>query len=120
MLSFLAGQTIATAAIVAVTATAPASAVKTQAVHRAAVSAASAAPAHKIYGLVQSLSGNTLVIQNRRGRMVVVDGTFARSAVRLSRGRPVIVFGSQDASGLVHASAVWRTYPDAAHWPADR
>jgi hypothetical protein len=117
MLPLLAGQTIAAAAIVAVAAIAPAPAVKTQAVHHSAVAVASA---HKIYGYVQSLSGNRLVIQNRRGGMVVVDGTFAHSNVRLLRGRPVIVFGSQDATGLVHANAVWRTYPDSAHWPADR
>jgi hypothetical protein len=117
MLPFLAGQTIAAAAIVAVTAIAPVPSVKTHVVQRGVVSAA---PAHKIYGYVVSLSGNTLVIQNRRGRMVVVDTTFAHSAVRLFRGRPVIVMGSQDASGLVHANALWRTYPDSAHWPTDR
>jgi hypothetical protein len=117
MLPFLSGQTVAAAAIIAVAAVAPAPSVKAPVIRPAVASAASA---HKIYGFVQSLSGETLVIQNRRGRMIVVDGSFAHSAVRLFRGRPVIVFGTQDANGIVHAKAVWRTYSDAAHWPADR
>lgn len=117
MLPFLAGQTIAAAAIVAVTAVAPAPAVRMPVIRPAAVSPAAA---HKIYGFVRSLSGNTLVIQDRGGRTIVVDGKFAHSTVRMYRGRPVIVFGTQDANGIVHANAVWRTYPDSAHWPADR
>jgi hypothetical protein len=36
-------------------------------------------------------------------------------------GRPVIVFGTVDPkNGIMHAARVWRTFPDAAHWPADR
>lgn len=81
---------------------------------------AGAANDHKVYGFVQSLRGNTLVIVNRAGKAIVVDGTFAHSTVHFYRGRPVIVFGTVDAAGTLHANAVWRTFPDAAHWPADR
>jgi hypothetical protein len=79
-----------------------------------------AANDHKIYGFVVSLRGNTLVIANRAGKNIVVDGSFAHSTVHFYRGRAVIVFGTVDAAGTVHANAVWRTFPDAAHWPADQ
>jgi hypothetical protein len=108
-----AGHTVAAAAILIAAMLAPASAAKTP------VAAGTASVEHKIYGFVQSISGNTLVIKNRAGKTIVVDGHLAHSNLLLYPGRPVIVFGTTDAAGTLHASAVWRTYPDWAHWPAD-
>jgi hypothetical protein len=75
---------------------------------------------HKVYGTVVSLSGSTLVIRTRFGRLVMVDGRRAHSAVLLRPNRPVIVYGGTDTRGVMHARAIWRTFPDSAHWPADR
>ncbi len=88
-----------------------------------AATAAVAAPnvaRHKIYGFAQSFNGTTLVIKSRRGQTIAVDVRGAHGNVTIYRNRPVIVFGTTDTSGIVHATAVWRTYPDAVHWPADR
>jgi hypothetical protein len=75
---------------------------------------------HKIYGLVQSFTPTMLVLRTRTGRLLAVDRHAARSAVELRLGRPVIVFGPSDARGVVRATAIWRTFPNEAFWPADR
>ena len=102
---------IASAALLAGVLLAPASAAR--------LPAAPSIVEHKVYGTVQSLRGSTLVIRTRSGRMVTVDGRAARSTVLLTSHRPVIVYGTTDAAGVLHATSVWRTFPDAAHWPAD-
>jgi hypothetical protein len=125
MLLFRAGQAMAAAALVATTALPPSHAVKVPI--SAAVNARTTAagqPAlggHKIRGLVQSLSGNTLVIKNRAGRTFVVNTQFAHANLHVFPGRPVIVFfAAADASGTIQATAVWRTFSDHVHWPPDR
>jgi hypothetical protein len=125
MLVFRAGQAMATAALVATTALAPAQAVKipiSAAVNaRTAVAGQPALGGHKIRGFVQSLSGNTLVIKNRAGRTFVVNTQSAHADLYVFPGRPVIVFfAAADASGTIQATAVWRTFPNHVHWPPDR
>jgi hypothetical protein len=75
---------------------------------------------HEIYGVVRSIAGPRLVITNRFGRTLVVDLRSAHENLKLYPGRPVIVFGSFATNDAFRATAVWRTFPDAAHWPADR
>jgi hypothetical protein len=75
---------------------------------------------HEIYGVVRSIDGPRLVIANRLGRTLVVDLRTAHQNLKLFPGRPVIVFGSFQTNDALRATAVWRTFPDAAHWPADR
>lgn len=75
---------------------------------------------HNVYGTVQSLAGNTLVIRTRSGQLRTVDGRQARSFVRLQHNRPVIVTGTLDAGGVIHARSVWRVNTAPAFWPADR
>jgi len=75
---------------------------------------------HKLYGTVQSLAGSTLVIRTRTGQVVTVDGAQAASFVRLRRNRPVVVRGTRDTTGVIHAVSVWRVNADPTHWPPDR
>lgn len=82
--------------------------------------AQSLATGHRIYGFIQSLSGSRMVITNRKGAAIVVDVHAALSSVRPFRGRPVIVFGTVEANGVIEATAVWRSFPNTARWPVDR
>jgi hypothetical protein len=83
--------------------------------------AAAASPLeHKIYGRFVSKRGTLLYLQLRTGRLLAVDASVAHSAVLLRPGRAIIVFGSLTPNGALRARAIWRSFPDAAHWPADR
>ena len=86
----------------------------------APTAAASLSTEHRIYGTVQSVQGNALTLRTRSGRVMLVDRHAAKSFVAFAPGRPIIVYGAIGSDGVLHASAIWRTYPDAAHWPADR
>ena len=75
---------------------------------------------HRVYGVVESVQKTTLTLRLRNGHEVVVDRRGAKSFVAFTPGRAVIVYGTLGSNGVLQADAIWRTFPDAAHWPADR
>ncbi len=74
----------------------------------------------RVYGIVESVTSGTLLLRLRTGREIVVDRRVAKSFVAFTRGRAVIVYGTLGSNGVLQAHAIWRTFPDSAHWPADR
>jgi PQQ-like domain len=78
---------------------------------------------NEVTGTLVEISGSSLALRTRTGRVVRVDDSDAvrheRSAV-LIVGRPFNVRGAYDAAGVLHAAAIVRAKPSPGTWPPDR
>jgi hypothetical protein len=73
-----------------------------------------------LYGTIMQITGSDLLVTTRTGRTVRVDGSAATAqnlSVPLFVGGQVIVTGSVDRSGKVHADAIVRAKPPSDSWP---
>jgi hypothetical protein len=73
-------------------------------------------------GTITTVSGSALTLQTRTGAMLTIDPTKAQEddlSVVLLVGEPVIVSGSLDQSGVLHATVIMRAKPQSPLWPAD-
>ena len=78
---------------------------------------------HDIYGTIRSVEGAKLTIETRAKKTVQVDTKTANEAQRavvLIIGHAVLVHGTYDAKGILHASSVQRAKPSPALWPEDK
>jgi hypothetical protein len=78
---------------------------------------------HDIYGTVREVKGSTLTIETRAKKTIQVDtkaAADAQRAVVLVVGHTVLVHGSYDTKGILHASSVQRAKPSPALWPEDK
>ena len=85
----------------------------------------SAPPAdeHQISGIVQSIDGATLTLVNRAGDLIKVDGgsAFANfKAAPPAVGHAILVRGTVDEAGVVHATTLLRAKNSAQSWQPDR
>ncbi len=88
----------------------------------AATSAAASSTLHEYYGTVRSVSGTTLYLTLRTGRVLVVDASKAladKHSVLLTPTRPVIVRGTVGSNAVVHASVILRSHSMPEYWPPD-
>jgi hypothetical protein len=77
---------------------------------------------HEYYGTVRNVTGTTLYLVLRTGRMLVVDASKAfadKRSVLLTPTRPVIVRGTLGANAIVHAIVILRSHSMPEYWPAD-
>lgn len=73
-------------------------------------------------GTITAVGPAAVTLQTRTGAMMTVDPTTAQQSdlsVVLLVGEPVIVRGSLDASGVLHATAILHAKPQPALWPPD-
>ncbi|HET9805196.1 MAG TPA: hypothetical protein VFP96_18285 [Candidatus Acidoferrum sp.] len=78
---------------------------------------------HDIYGTVREVKGSTLTIETRAKKTVQVDtkaASEAQRAVVLVVGHAVLVHGSYDTKGVLHASSVQRAKASPSLWPEDK
>jgi hypothetical protein len=89
-----------------------------------AAAEASEAPAgNSISGTITKIDGAEVTLTTRTGQVRQIDATKAREqsqSVPLTVGSTVIVQGTKDASGKMHAETITHAKPDPALWPADR
>jgi hypothetical protein len=75
-----------------------------------------------VHGRIVSVTNNTLTLKLRDGKEEKVDITAARAAHHtgvLPVGGAVIVYGTRDASGMLHAISIGHASPDSKDWTAD-
>jgi hypothetical protein len=80
-----------------------------------------AATAH-VHGRIVSVTGDTLSLRLRDGRVEKVDIAAARAAHHtglLPVGGAVIVYGTRDSAGVFHAISVGHASPDPKQWTPD-
>lgn len=78
---------------------------------------------HQIFGIIRAMRGSQLTIETRDKRTVAVDATVAVKTYHSSHlavGGAVIVQGTYDAKGVLHAEAIQRAKSSQATWPPDR
>jgi hypothetical protein len=88
----------------------------------AAATASGATTLHEYYGTVRNVTGTTLYLVLRTGRVLVVDASKAfadKRSVLLTPTRPVIVRGTLGANAIVHAIVILRSHSMPEYWPAD-
>jgi hypothetical protein len=103
--------------------TAAAPSVLAQATRAGAVQIALPAGEHEISGTVQDIDGTTLSVRTRSGTLIKVDGASAFAnfqAAPPSVGHGILVRGSIDESGVVHAEALLHAKDNPAIWLPDR
>ena len=89
----------------------------------AAMQVALPAGTHEIFGIVKTMNGNRFVVQRRDGSTIRVDASVAESTWRYAEPAPghgVLMRGSFDRDGLLHADIVLHAKKNAAMWRADR
>ena len=89
----------------------------------AAMQVALPAGTHEIFGIVKAMNGNKFVVQRRDGSTIRVDASVAESTWRYAEPAPghgVLMRGSFDRDGLLHADIVLHAKKNAAMWRADR
>jgi hypothetical protein len=94
---------------------------------RAEVAKAEVAPVseeHQVSGVVLQIDNDRLTIQTRTNKTLQIETTGAKEYHRYPPVIPVesavVVLGSYDDSGLMHAVTVWRVKRSPATWPPDR
>ena len=78
---------------------------------------------HDIYGTIRSVDGAKLTIETRAKKTIQVDTKAAaesQRAVVLVVGHAVLIHGTYDTKGVLHASSVQRAKPSPALWPEDK
>ena len=93
------------------------------AIRASAVQIALPAGQHEISGTVQSIYGSTLTVRARAGSLIKVDGASAVAnfkAAPPSIGHGILVRGTIDGSGVVHAEALLHAKDNPAMWRPDR
>jgi hypothetical protein len=82
----------------------------------------SSGPALRLFGTVQQVQGNNLVIATRNGQHVTVDATPALSAQLsppLAPGRTLDILGTQGPQGEIRADVIRRAPSAPSAWEAD-
>jgi hypothetical protein len=78
---------------------------------------------HEIYGMVASISGDTIVVHTRDGRTMTVDASAAAAGFNKAQprvGHAMIARGTIDDHGALRASVVMHAKDHPVMWPADR
>lgn len=78
---------------------------------------------HAIYGTVRSVEGSKFTIETRAKKTIQVDtkaATDAKRSVVLIVGHAVLVHGTYDTKGVLHASSVQKAKSSSALWPEDK
>jgi hypothetical protein len=78
---------------------------------------------HEITGTVQSIDGFTIMIVNRAGDVIQVEGSAAFAnfqAAPPAVGHAILVRGTIDDKGIVHATALMHAKDSPIMWQADR
>jgi hypothetical protein len=78
---------------------------------------------HQIYGYIRTIKDSTLTLETRDKRTIEVDATAAVKGFHTSPlvvGGAVIVQGSYDAKGVLHAKMIQRAKKSPGTWLADR
>ena len=78
---------------------------------------------HEITGIVQSIDGSSLTLVDRAGDLIKVDGgsAFANfQAAPPAVGHAVLVRGTIDEAGVVHATTLLRAKDSTLTWQPDR
>jgi hypothetical protein len=78
---------------------------------------------NSISGTIASIDGSQVTLKTRTGSAARIDVTKAQQesqSIPLVVGGPVIVEGTSDASGVMHAETITHAKPDPALWPPDR
>ncbi|GAC1634722.1 MAG: hypothetical protein NVS9B14_11070 [Candidatus Acidiferrum sp.] len=91
--------------------------------HPPQAKAESAAAEHEIYGTIRAVQGSTLTLETRAKKTIQVETKAANEsqrAVILVVGHAVLVRGTTDAKGVVHASSIQRAKTSSALWPEDK
>lgn len=102
---------------------AAAESVRTQANHAGAVQIALSAGQHEISGTVQSIDSATITVRTRTGALITVDGAAAFAnfqAAPPSVGHGILVRGTIDEAGVVHADTLLHAKDNPAMWLPDR
>ena len=83
-----------------------------------------AAPAgNAISGTISGIDGSEVTLTTRTGGTIRIDAKKARQqsqSIPLVVGGTIIVHGTKDASGVMHAETITHAKPNPALWPADR
>jgi len=78
---------------------------------------------HAVWGTIQDLSSDGMVLKNRAGGLVRVDLTLARQAGNVAEaadGEAAVVIGRFAAGGVLVAKNVEHAKPEMGLWPADQ
>jgi hypothetical protein len=78
---------------------------------------------HEIYGTVRGIDGSTLMVEKRTGALLKVDAAAAFAnfqAAQPAVGRGILIRGSIDAAGVLHATTLLHAKDGSAIWPPDR
>jgi len=78
---------------------------------------------HEIYGTVRGIDGATVLVERRTGAPIKVDAAAAFAdfqAAQPSVGHGILIRGSIDEAGVVHAQTLLHAKDASALWPADR
>ena len=78
---------------------------------------------HVIYGTVRSVEGSKFTIETRAKKTIQIDTKAAidgQRSVVLIVGHAVLVHGTYDAKGVLHASSVQKAKSSSALWPEDK
>ena len=78
---------------------------------------------HDIYGTVREVKGSSLTIETRAKKTIQVEtkaAADAQRAVVLVVGHTVLVHGTYDTKGVLHASSVQRAKASPSLWPEDK
>lgn len=78
---------------------------------------------HEIYGAIESLSGEIVIIRKRNGEMLRLDTSKAETSHRLATpavGDALIARGTFRKSGVLDAHTVLHVVNNPATWPEDR
>lgn len=78
---------------------------------------------HEIYGTVRGIKGSALLVEKRTGALIHVDGAAAFAnfqAAQPSVGHGILVRGSLDEAGVLHATTLLHAKDGSAIWPDDR
>ncbi len=95
----------------------------TAAIRAGTVQIALPAGQHEISGTVQSIDGSALTVRTRSGALIRVDGAAAVAnfkAAPPSIGHGILVRGTIDESGVVHAETLQHAKDNPAMWRPDR
>jgi hypothetical protein len=93
------------------------------AVAQAVAQALTAPTGNSVSGTIVGIDGSQVTLTTRTGSTARIDVTKAQQqsqSIPLVVGGPVIVEGTSDASGVMHAETITHAKPDSALWPPDR
>ena len=95
----------------------------TSLLHTAAARAPLSAGQHELFGTVEGIDGTTITVLTRTGALLKVDGATAFAnyqAAPPSIGHGILVRGTHEESGLIHADVLLHAKDNPGAWLPDR